>query len=55
MAGLAVPTWDPGTALLIGSILVESIVLYVGYGGLEQLVGPRLMNMLVGSEAGVGQ
>jgi hypothetical protein len=51
MAGLEVPTWDPQTALIIGTILVEAIVLYVGYGGLEQVVGPRLMNLLVGSEA----
>lgn len=52
MAGLEVPTWDPQTALLIGAILVEAIILYVGYGGLEQLVGPRLMKLLVGGEAG---
>jgi len=51
MAGLEVPTWDPQTALLIGAILVEAIVLYVSYGGLERLVGPRLMDLLVGGEA----
>ena len=51
MAGLAVPTWDPQTALLIGAILFEAIVLYVGYGGLERVVGPRLMELLVGGEA----
>lgn len=55
MAGLAVPTWDPQTALLIGAILLEAIVLYVGYGGLERLVGPRLMKFLVGGEAGARQ
>lgn len=55
MAGLAVPTWDPETALLIGAILVEAIVLYVGYGGLERLVGPQLMNILVGGENDAGQ
>ena len=48
MAGLEVPTWDPATALLIGTILAEAIVLYVGYGGLERLVGPRIMNALIG-------
>ncbi|MFW5917408.1 MAG: DUF7512 family protein [Halorubrum sp.] len=48
MGGLEVPTWDPETALLIGAILFEAIVLYVGYGGLERLVGPRLMKFLVG-------
>ena len=55
MAGLEVPTWDPQTALIIGSILVEAIILYVGYGGLEKLVGPRLMDMLVGGDSGAGQ
>jgi len=51
MAGLAVPSWDTQTALLIGAILLEAIVLYVGYGGLERMVGPRLMDLLVGGEA----
>ncbi|WP_253738415.1 DUF7512 family protein [Halohasta salina] len=51
MAGLEVPTWDPQTALLIGAILVEAFVLYVGYGGLEKLLGPRLMAFLVGGES----
>lgn len=48
MAGLEIPTWDPETALLIGTILLEAIVLYVGYGGLERLLGPRLLGLLVG-------
>jgi hypothetical protein len=48
MAGLEVPTWDPETVLVIGTILIEAIVLYVGYGGLERLVGPRLLEFLVG-------
>lgn len=52
MSGLAIPTWDPETALLIGTILLEAIVLYVGYGGLERLVGPRLMALLLGGESG---
>jgi hypothetical protein len=55
MPGVEIPTWDPQTALIIGSILVEAIVLYVGYGGLEQVVGPRLMELLVGSDASAGQ
>ncbi|MFC6614304.1 hypothetical protein ACFQAS_04950 [Halopenitus salinus] len=50
MAGLAIPTWDPETALLIGTILLEAIVLYVGYGGLERIVGPRLLKLVVGGE-----
>lgn len=52
MAGLEVPTWDPKTALLIGTILLEAVVLYVGYGGLERLFGPYLMQVLVGGEEG---
>lgn len=52
MAGLTVPTWDPQTALLIGTILLEAAVLYVGYGGLERLFGPYLMKLLVGGEQG---
>jgi len=51
MAGLEVPTWDPETAVLIGTILLEAIVLYVGYGALERLLGPSLMELLVGGES----
>jgi hypothetical protein len=51
MPGLEIPTWDPETALLIGAILLEAFVLYVGYGGLERLVGPSLMRLLVGGDA----
>ncbi|GGI98083.1 hypothetical protein GCM10008995_04980 [Halobellus salinus] len=51
MAGLAVPTWDPETAALIGAILLEAIVLYVGYGGLERLLGPYLTTLLLGGES----
>ena len=51
MAGLGVPTWDPETAVLIGTILLEAIVLYVGYGGLERVFGPYLMKLLLGGES----
>ncbi|QKY17364.1 hypothetical protein [Halorubrum sp. CBA1229] len=54
MSGLEIPTWDPETALLIGTILVEAIVLYVGYAGLERLVAPHLMRLLIGGD-GSGQ
>jgi hypothetical protein len=50
MAGLEVPTWDPETAILIGTILLEAVVLYVGYAGLERLFGPYLMKLVVGGE-----
>jgi len=51
MAGLTVPTWDPETAVLIGTILLEAIALYVGYGGLERVFGSHLMQFLVGGDA----
>jgi hypothetical protein len=50
MAGLEVPSWDPQTALLIGTILLEAFVLYVGYGGIERILGPRVMDLLVGGD-----
>lgn len=39
----------PGTGralALVGAVLVESLVLYVGYGGLAALLGPRLVRAL---------
>jgi hypothetical protein len=33
---------------LIGIVLVEAIVLYVAYGALEQLLGPKITAMLRG-------
>lgn len=50
MPGLEIPSWDPQTALLIGVILLEAIVLYAGYGGLERILGPRLMRLIVGGD-----
>ena len=50
MPGLEVPSWDPETAVLIGVILLEAVVLYVGYSGLERLLCPRVMKFLVGGE-----
>ena len=50
MAGLEIPSWDPETALVIGAILLEAFVLYVGYGGLERAVGPYLMRLVVGGD-----
>ncbi|MGQ3330347.1 MULTISPECIES: DUF7512 family protein [Halorubrum] len=51
MAGLEIPTWDPETALLIGAILLEAVVLYVGYGGFERLFQPYIMKLLIGGES----
>ncbi|MFC7058648.1 DUF7512 family protein [Halovenus salina] len=33
-------------ALLIGAVLVEALVLYVGYGAMEQFVGPQLLDRI---------
>ena len=55
MTGMELPAWDPQTAGLIGSILLEAVVLYAGYGGLERLVGPPLLAALVGGEASGGR
>lgn len=50
MAGLEIPSWDPQTALLIGTILLEAIVLYAGYAGLERIFGPHLLRLVVGGD-----
>ncbi len=41
----------PGTlhaTVLVGSVLAESVALYLGYGGLTRLVGPTVTNALRG-------
>jgi len=48
MFGLESATGLTGAALVIGVVLAEAIVLYVGYGFLERLVGPRLVEALRG-------
>jgi hypothetical protein len=35
-------------AVLVGLVLVEAAVLYVGYGALEQLVGKHVVRLLRG-------
>ena len=35
-------------ALLIGAVLVEAALLYVGYGALEQALGPVVVRRLKG-------
>lgn len=39
---------------LVGIVLAEAILLYVGYGTLERLVGPVVTRILRG-DCGVGQ
>ncbi|WP_415383418.1 hypothetical protein [Halosimplex sp. TS25] len=48
MFGLESATGVGGAALVIGVVLLEAIVLYVGYGLLERLVGPALVEALRG-------
>lgn len=45
---LGVEALPPGTqaALLVTVVLVEAIVLYVGYGYLEEAVGPKVLSTL---------
>ena len=35
-------------AMLIGAVLLEAAILYVGYGALEQALGPRVVKRLRG-------
>lgn len=36
-------------AILVGVVLVEAVVLYVGYGVLERIVAPPLMKSIANS------
>lgn len=45
---LPVPT-AVQAVLLIGIVLIEAVVLYVGYGYVEQLVGPPLLETIANS------
>ena len=36
------------TAAIIGIVLLEAIVLYVGYGALESLLGPTIIDVVRG-------
>jgi len=48
MFGIESMTGPTGAAVLIGIVLVEALVLYVGYGALEKLLGPRIARVLRG-------
>jgi hypothetical protein len=51
MFGLESATGAGGGALVVGVVLLEAIVLYVGYGALERLLGPRLVEAMGGSNS----
>jgi hypothetical protein len=50
MFGLENASGIEGAVAVIGVVLVEAILLYVGYGALERLVGPALIDALGGDE-----
>jgi len=37
-----------GAALVVGVVLLEAIVLYVGYGMLERVLGPAIVDAVRG-------
>ncbi|MFC7225774.1 hypothetical protein N0B31_00015 [Salinirubellus salinus] len=48
MFGIESASGPEGAALIIGLVLVEALILYVGYGALERLLGPTLTRILRG-------
>lgn len=48
MFGLETVDGPAVAALLIGIVLVEAMLLYVGYGALERLLGPSITRLLRG-------
>jgi len=48
MFGIETASGPEGAALIIGLVLVEALILYVGYGALERLLGPTLTRILRG-------
>ncbi|SEO23885.1 hypothetical protein SAMN04487948_101270 [Halogranum amylolyticum] len=48
MFGIETLSGTAQAAALVGLVLVEAIVLYVGYGGLVRLVGPTVIDALGG-------
>jgi hypothetical protein len=48
MFGIENASGPEGAALIIGVVLVEALFLYVGYGTLEKLLGPKLTEVIRG-------
>lgn len=48
MIGVETTSGVAGAVLLVGIVLVEALILYVGYGALERMFGPRIARMLRG-------
>ncbi|MEF8886456.1 MAG: hypothetical protein V5A30_01525 [Haloarculaceae archaeon] len=49
MFGLENATGVEGAVLVIGVVLAEAVLLYVGYGLLERFLGPALVDALRGN------
>lgn len=50
MFGLETATGINGAFLVIGVVLIEAILLYVGYGFLERIVGSAVVDALRGKK-----
>ena len=48
MFGIESLTGNAQAAVLVGLVLVEAILLYVGYGALERVLGPTVAGVLGG-------
>jgi hypothetical protein len=48
MFGIETLSGNAQAAVLVGIVLLEALVLYVGYGGLETWLGPRFRRVLEG-------
>jgi hypothetical protein len=48
MFGIETLSGNAQAAALVGLVLVEAAILYVGYGALEQLVGTYIVRILRG-------
>ena len=49
MLGLESLSGNAYAAALVGLVLIEAMVLYVGYGGLTRLLGPTIRNAVGGN------
>ena len=48
MFGIETLSGTPYAAAVVGLVLVEAMVLYVGYGGLIRIAGPSIQNAMRG-------
>jgi hypothetical protein len=48
MVGMEMLSGDAQAAVLVGVVLLEAIVLYVGYGALEQVASEYFIGLLRG-------